>query len=62
MFLSIVYITLGFAAMELAGWFIHKYLMHGPLWIIHKTHHRPSHSFFEWNDLFSVLFGSMRWF
>jgi beta-carotene 3-hydroxylase len=33
--------------------------MHGPLWVIHKTHHQPSKSFFELNDLFSVLFGSI---
>jgi beta-carotene 3-hydroxylase len=53
------FIALGFAAMEFSGWAIHKYLMHGPLWVIHKTHHQPSKSFFELNDLFSVLFGSI---
>jgi beta-carotene 3-hydroxylase len=56
---AVVFITLGFAAMEFSGWFIHKYLMHGPLWMIHRTHHEPSRSFFELNDLFSVLFGSV---
>jgi beta-carotene 3-hydroxylase len=59
MITAIVYIALGFAAMEFSGWFIHKYLMHGPLWMIHKTHHQPSKSFFELNDLFSLLFGSV---
>jgi len=59
MLLSIAFTALGFAAMEFFGWFIHKYLMHGPLWMIHKTHHQHSKSFFEWNDLFSVLFGSI---
>lgn len=53
------FIVLGFVAMEVSGWFIHKYLMHGPLWMIHKTHHQPSKSFFELNDLFSVFFGSI---
>ena len=56
---ALAFIALGFAAMEVAGWFIHKYLMHGPLWMIHKTHHQPSKSFFEWNDLFSVFFGGI---
>ncbi|MBN7809745.1 sterol desaturase family protein [Algoriphagus sp. H41] len=56
---AILFIAIGFAAMELAGWWIHKYLMHGPLWMIHKTHHQPSKSFFELNDLFSLLFGSV---
>lgn len=59
MITAIVFTLLGFAAMEFSGWFIHKYLMHGPLWMIHKTHHQSSKSFFELNDLFSVLFGSI---
>lgn len=59
MITAIVFIVLGFATMEISGWFIHKYLMHGPLWMIHKTHHQPSKTFFEMNDLFSVLFGSI---
>ncbi|MDP2041328.1 MAG: sterol desaturase family protein [Algoriphagus sp.] len=59
MITAIGFIALGFAAMEFSGWFIHKYLMHGPLWMIHKTHHQPSKSFFELNDLFSLLFGSV---
>lgn len=59
MITAIAFIALGFAAMEFSGWFIHKYLMHGPLWRIHKTHHEPSKTFFELNDLFSVLFGSI---
>jgi beta-carotene 3-hydroxylase len=53
------FIALGFALMEVFGWAIHKYLMHGPLWSIHKTHHQPSKTIFELNDLFSLLFGSI---
>jgi len=56
---AIGFITLGFILMEVFGWAIHKYLMHGALWSIHKTHHRPSKYFFELNDLFSLLFGSI---
>lgn len=59
MMMAVAFLLLGFAAMELAGWAIHKYLMHGPLWAIHKTHHQPSKSFFELNDLFSLVFGSI---
>lgn len=55
---AILFTILGFAVMEFSGWFIHKYIMHGPLWNIHKTHHQPSKSYFELNDLFSLLFGS----
>lgn len=56
---AVGFTILGFVLMELFGWAIHKYLMHGPLWIIHKTHHEHSDSFFELNDLFSMLFGSI---
>lgn len=56
---AILFVIIGFVAMELSGWFIHKYIMHGPLWSIHKTHHQPSKGFFELNDLFSLLFGSI---
>ncbi|WP_262917712.1 sterol desaturase family protein [Cognataquiflexum rubidum] len=57
--LAVLFTSIGFAIMEFSGWFIHKYIMHGPLWNIHKTHHEPSKSFFELNDLFSLLFGSI---
>ncbi len=56
---AIGFVILGFALMELSGWFIHKFIMHGLLWAIHKTHHQPSKSFFELNDLFSLFFGSV---
>jgi beta-carotene 3-hydroxylase len=59
MIVAIGFISLGFALMELFGWAIHKYIMHGPLWAIHKTHHQPSKTFFELNDFFSLLFGSI---
>ncbi len=42
--------------MEIVSWAMHKYLFHGPLWFIHKTHHEQRKGFFEWNDVFSLLF------
>ena len=59
MLYSFLFIAIGFIAMETVGWFIHKYLMHGPLWSIHKTHHTPSKHKFELNDIFSLIFGSI---
>ncbi|MCC5919951.1 MAG: sterol desaturase family protein [Cyclobacteriaceae bacterium] len=54
-----ILITIGaFIGMEMASWAIHKYLMHGPLWNIHKTHHTKNEGYFELNDIFSVFFGS----
>jgi beta-carotene 3-hydroxylase len=46
----------GFFGMEVMAWATHKYLMHGPLWFLHESHHRPRESWFELNDLFGVVF------
>ncbi|MEL6673292.1 MAG: beta-carotene hydroxylase [Bacteroidota bacterium] len=53
-----ILVLLGTAiAMEAWAWFMHKYLLHGPLWFLHKSHHRVNPGWFEWNDLVSVLYG-----
>lgn len=57
--IGLLFLIIGFVAMELASWAIHKYLMHGPLWFIHKTHHNPSKGKFELNDVFTLFFGSI---
>jgi beta-carotene 3-hydroxylase len=48
--------------MEAISWAIHKFLFHGPLWFIHKSHHQQRHGFFEWNDIFSFSFASFALF
>jgi beta-carotene 3-hydroxylase len=47
------------AVMEGLSWAMHKYLFHGPLWFIHKTHHQERHGWFELNDLFSIGFAAL---
>ncbi len=43
--------------MEGVAWFTHKYIMHGPLWFLHRDHHKKDHnSFFERNDFFFLIF------
>ncbi|TKB96193.1 sterol desaturase family protein [Pedobacter cryophilus] len=56
---AIVIILLTLVVMEIISWAMHKYLFHGPLWFIHKTHHQQRHGFFELNDIFSLLFGTI---
>ena len=57
-----------FAGMEVSAYVLHRYVFHGPLWGVHKTHHEPGHSHgpkasptwrFEANDLFSVGFAAV---
>jgi len=50
------------AGMEAFSWFIHKYLFHGPLWFIHKSHHQQRSGWFEFNDIFSLLFAGIALF
>jgi beta-carotene 3-hydroxylase len=54
-----LWILIGFVSMELFSWSIHKFIMHGPLWKIHKSHHVHTEGFFERNDLFTLLFASI---
>lgn len=52
-----ILITLGFfVLMEGVAWFTHKYIMHGFLWVWHKSHHEPRKGAFELNDLFGFMF------
>ena len=43
-------------AMECVAWAMHKYLMHGPLWVLHESHHRRREGAFERNDAFGIFF------
>lgn len=46
-----------FIVMEGATWVIHKYVMHGFLWFLHKDHHDHSNAgVLEKNDYFFVIF------
>jgi len=45
-----------FVGMELFANLMHRYVMHGPLWILHRSHHEPRHTKFELNDLFGIVF------
>ena len=42
--------------MEAVAWSTHRYLMHGPLWCVHRSHHEPRAGRFELNDLFAAYF------
>lgn len=44
------------AAMEGIAYAAHRWVMHGFLWSLHKSHHEPRHGPFEKNDWFAVMF------
>lgn len=49
-----------FAIMEVVAWAAHRFLMHGPLWCLHRSHHDPRRTAGpQPNDLFALLFASV---
>ncbi len=59
---GIFYLALGvgtFLAMEAVAWLTHKYVMHGFLWCLHKSHHQPRKGFWELNDVFGLFFAAI---
>jgi beta-carotene 3-hydroxylase len=52
------FFILALVAMEGVAWASHKYLMHGPLWVWHASHHRVHQARFELNDLFGLAFAA----
>jgi beta-carotene 3-hydroxylase len=49
-------------SMEFVAWFLHKYVMHGFLWVLHEDHHRPTHKGLQKNDLFAAFFSLVSFF
>jgi beta-carotene 3-hydroxylase len=56
--------------MEGFAYAMHRWVMHGPGWFLHASHHRARTGPFEWNDLYAVIFalpsilllaGGVRW-
>ncbi len=43
-------------AMEGVAYVAHRWIMHGPGWFLHESHHRPRTGNWELNDLYAVIF------
>ncbi|HEX8485082.1 beta-carotene hydroxylase [Sphingomonas sp.] len=43
-------------AMEAFAYAAHRWIMHGPGWFLHASHHAPRHGNWEWNDLYAAIF------
>lgn len=55
--MNLLIVLVVFVLMEAATWLIHKYIMHGFLWVLHRDHHdHSSEGPFEKNDYFFVIF------
>lgn len=54
--LAITIVVASVVFMEVFAWAVHKYIMHGPGWGWHESHHTETHGPFEKNDLYAVCF------
>ena len=43
-------------AMEAVAYATHRWIMHGPGWFLHESHHRERNGRFEANDLYALIF------
>ncbi len=43
-------------AMEVVAYVAHRWVMHGPGWFLHASHHRKRRGPFELNDLYAFIF------
>jgi beta-carotene 3-hydroxylase len=46
------------AAMEGFAYVMHRWVMHGPGWVLHASHHRRRTGHWEANDLYFVIFAA----
>lgn len=46
------------AVMEGVAYVAHRWVMHGPGWFLHESHHRARTGFWELNDLYFVIFAA----
>lgn len=43
-------------AMEVVAYAVHRWVMHGPGWALHRSHHEPRTGHFEANDWYGAIF------
>jgi beta-carotene 3-hydroxylase len=54
--IPLLIVLLTVVGMELVASAVHRFVMHGPGWGWHRSHHEPGHGLFERNDLYALVF------
>lgn len=54
--LNLILVIAVAVGMEGVAWALHKYVMHGFLWVLHEDHHHPRGRGLQKNDLFAAFF------
>lgn len=55
---GLVIFVLTIVAMEGVAYVTHRWIMHGPGWFLHASHHAPKTGWWELNDWYFVIFAS----
>jgi beta-carotene 3-hydroxylase len=58
-FINIIAFTGAYLGMEFVAWSNHKYIMHGFGWFLHKSHHVNRGGWWEWNDVYFVIYAAI---
>lgn len=53
---GLLVILITFFVMEFNAWMLHKFVMHGFLWVLHEDHHVQGKHFLQKNDAFFLFF------
>lgn len=56
---AVTFLVVGFVLMEPFTWAVHRVVMHGPGWALHRSHHDTRHTRFEANDAYPVMFAAV---
>ena len=59
MLLNFILVLGAFVGMEFVAWFTHKYVLHGWLWWLHRSHHVRHEHAFERNDFFFLYYAAI---
>ena len=55
--IQLIIVVVTFLFMEFVAWSVHKYIMHGFLWSLHKDHHQVNkENIMQKNDYFFLIF------
>ena len=56
MIVGILLFIMTILVMESVAYVAHRWIMHGPGWFLHESHHRERRGRFEANDLYALIF------
>jgi beta-carotene 3-hydroxylase len=56
LFFGLLLLTVTIVAMEAFAWAAHRWIMHGPGWFLHASHHRALSGPLEANDWYAAIF------